>query len=297
MKRRKSLGRGLAAILSGSSDNITNQKKKSVVSLENPQSILISDIEMNPFQPRNTFDQEKIYELSLSIEQLGIIQPITVRKINSNKYQLISGERRCKASILAGIKKIPAYIRVANDQQMLEMALVENIQRENLNPIEIALSYQRLIKECQLTQEKCSSRVGKNRSTITNFLRLLKLPEVIQKGLSEKKISVGHARALINVDKHENQINIFHDIVANGYSVREVEQIAKTFSKSNYKRVSKDNTQSNQYLFSQQKMIYDLSKKLNINIEMKRNQNGKGKIIIPFKNDEDLSRIFNIIND
>jgi len=296
MKRRNSLGRGLAAILSGSTNTIANQKEKSI-SLENSHSILISDIEMNPFQPRNTFDQEKLYELSLSIEQLGIIQPITVRKISLNKYQLISGERRCKASILAGIEKIPAYIRIANDQQMLEMALVENIQRENLNPIEIALSYQRLITECKLTQEKCSVRVGKNRSTITNFLRLLKLPDIIQKGLSEKKISVGHARALINIEKQDTKINIFHDIVANGYSVREVEQIAKTFSKSNYKRISKEETKSNQYLFSQQKMIHDLSKKLDINIEMKRNQKGKGKIIIPFKDDEDLSRIFNVIND
>jgi ParB family chromosome partitioning protein len=252
MKKRNSLGRGLAAILSGSTKNIANQKEKSI-SLENSHSILISDIEMNPFQPRKTFDQEKLYELSLSIEQLGIIQPITVRKISLNKYQLISGERRCKASILAGIENIPAYIRIANDQQMLEMALVENIQRENLNPIEIALSYQRLIKECELTQEKCSVRVGKNRSTITNFLRLLKLPDIIQKGLSDKKISVGHARALINIDKQDTKINIFHDIVANGYSVREVEQIAKTFSKSNYKRISKEETRSNQYLFSQQK--------------------------------------------
>ena len=296
MKKRNSLGRGLAAILSGSTKNIANQKEKSI-SLENSHSILISDIEMNPFQPRKTFDQEKLYELSLSIEQLGIIQPITVRKISLNKYQLISGERRCKASILAGIENIPAYIRIANDQQMLEMALVENIQRENLNPIEIALSYQRLIKECELTQEKCSVRVGKNRSTITNFLRLLKLPDIIQKGLSDKKISVGHARALINIEKQDTKINIFHDIVANGYSVREVEQIAKTFSKSNYKRISKEETRSNQYLFSQQKMIHDLSKKLDINIAMKRNQKGKGKIIIPFKDDEDLSRIFNVINN
>ena len=296
MKKRNSLGRGLAAILSGSTKNIANQKEKSI-SLENSHSILISDIEMNPFQPRKTFDQEKLYELSLSIEQLGIIQPITVRKISLNKYQLISGERRCKASILAGIENIPAYIRIANDQQMLEMALVENIQRENLNPIEIALSYQRLIKECELTQEKCSVRVGKNRSTITNFLRLLKLPDIIQKGLSEKKISVGHARALINIEKQDTKINIFHDIVANGYSVREVEQIAKTFSTSNYKRISKEETRSNQYLFSQQKMIHDLSKKLDINIAMKRNQKGKGKIIIPFKDDEDLSRIFNVINN
>jgi len=296
MKKRNSLGRGLAAILSGSTNNIANQKEKSI-SLENSHSILISDIEMNPFQPRKTFDQEKLYELSLSIEQLGIIQPITVRKISLNKYQLISGERRCKASILAGIENIPAYIRIANDQQMLEMALVENIQRENLNPIEIALSYQRLIKECELTQEKCSVRVGKNRSTITNFLRLLKLPDIIQKGLSEKKISVGHARALINIEKQDTKINIFHDIVATGYSVREVEQIAKTFSTSNYKRISKEETRSNQYLFSQQKMIHDLSKKLDINIAMKRNQKGKGKIIIPFKDDEDLSRIFNVINN
>ena len=242
IKKRGSLGRGLAVILGDNHINNTNAnlKKETLHKSGNTHQILISEIQTNPFQPRIDFDQDKLYELSKSIEQLGIIQPITVRKLEKDEYQLISGERRYRASKLAGLDRIPAFIRTANDQQMLEMALVENIQRENLNPIEVALSYERLINECNLTQEACSHRVGKNRTTITNFLRLLKLPSVIQKGLSERKISAGHARALINVKSNENQINIYHDTIAHGYSVREVEQIVKTFNGYSYKRTSKE---------------------------------------------------------
>jgi ParB family chromosome partitioning protein len=225
MKKSKvSLGKGLSAILGNLSNDVMSSSNK------NLDNILISQVERNPFQPRNKFNQNKLDELALSIKQLGVIQPITVRKINLDKYQIISGERRYRASKIVGLENIPAYIRIANDQEMLEMALVENIQRENLNPIEIALSYKRLINECNLTQEECSLRVGKKRTTITNFMRLLKLPTEIQNGLSEGKISTGHARALINIKSKENQMNIYHDTVANYYSVREVEQIAKTFS-------------------------------------------------------------------
>ena len=198
-KKRGSLGRGLSVILGNHRNIIDRDITENTERAGSTHKLLISEIKTNPFQPRTEFNEEKLHELSLSIEQLGIIQPITVRKLEKNQYQLISGERRYRASKLAGLKKIPAFIRTANDQQMLEMALVENIQRENLNPIEVALSYQRLIDECKLTQEGCSERVGKNRTTITNFLRLLKLPSTIQKGLSERKISVGHARALINM--------------------------------------------------------------------------------------------------
>ncbi|MFQ3332831.1 MAG: ParB family chromosome partitioning protein, partial [Flavobacteriales bacterium] len=210
-KKRGGLGKGLMTIFKDNTIDIPTDIKTNNTALSGQtHEIAIAEIETNPFQPRTEFDQEKLHELSLSIEQLGIIQPITVRKLNENKYQLISGERRFRASKLAGLSKLPAYVRIANDQEMLEMALVENIQRENLNPIEIALSYQRLIEEIKLTQEQCSERVGKNRTTVTNFLRLLKLPSEIQKGLSTGKISTGHARALISVKNTESQLNIFH---------------------------------------------------------------------------------------
>jgi len=299
-KKRGSLGRGLSAILGNNTIDIPADIKMDNTPLAGQtHEIAIAEIETNPFQPRTEFDQEKLHELASSIEQLGIIQPITVRKLKENKYQLISGERRFRASKLAGLSKLPAYVRIANDQEMLEMALVENIQRENLNPIEIALSYQRLIEEVKLTQEQCSERVGKNRTTITNFLRLLKLPSEIQKGLSTGKISTGHARALISVKNNESQLNIFHDTVANGYSVREVEQIVKDFAESNYKRTSKNNAIStpNPLPFSQQKMVHDLSRKLDKEVELKRNKKGKGKLIIPFNNDTDLAKIFEFINN
>lgn len=295
-QKRKTLGKGLSAILG------TISSKESTAKIHHDNSliigqigqILISEIEINPFQPRQKFNQEKLNELAISIQQLGVIQPITVRKIENKKYQLISGERRFRASKIAKIKKIPAFIRIANDQQMLEMALVENIQRESLNPIEIAISYQRLIKECDLTQEACSYRVGKNRSTITNFLRLLRLPMIIQKGLKENKITTGHARSLINILNEENQLNIYHDIVENGYSVREVEQLAKTFKEVRYKRISKEKNKET-YSFNQKKMIYDISTYLDTEVDIKQNQKGKGKIIISYKNKEKLNKIVDLL--
>ena len=298
-KKRESLGRGLSAILGNNTAKISTEIREDGVPLVGQTyEILISEIETNPFQPRIEFNQEKLHELAASIEQLGIIQPITVRKLQENKYQLISGERRFRASQLAGLNKIPAFVRIANDQEMLEMALVENIQREDLNPIEVALSYQRLIDEIKLTQEECGERVGKNRSTVTNFLRLLKLPSEIQKGLSAGEINTGHARALINVKNSDTQINIYHDIVANGYSVREVEQLAKDFGDKNYKRTSKKKALSiaNLLPFQQQKMVHDLSRNLDKEVELKRNKKGKGKLIIHFNNDADLVKIFEVIN-
>ena len=294
MKKRKSLGRGLSAILGNISVKSEKETNQNNINNGDIYTIPISQIEINPFQPRNTFKQEKLNELAASISNLGIIQPITVRKIDAKKYQLISGERRYRASKIAKINHIPAFIRIANDQQMLEMALVENIQRENLNPIEIALSYKRLIKECNLTQEECSYRVGKNRTTVTNFLRLLKLPVIIQKGLQKNEITTGHARALINIESEENKINIYYDIIQNGYSVREVEQLSKTFNNVKYKRLSKE-TKQNTYSFNQKRIIYDLSTKLNTDIEMKQNKNESGRIIICFKNQKDLERIYDVI--
>lgn len=300
-KERGALGRGLASILGSSTTDFTkdstekNTNQSAVVG--STHEILISQIFTNPFQPRTKFDQEKLNELAISIEQLGIIQPITVRKMKEGEFQLISGERRFRASILARLEKIPAFIRIANDQEMLEMALVENIQREDLNPIEVALSYQRLIEEIKLTQEQCSERVGKNRSTVTNFLRLLKLPEAIQKGLSDGTISNGHARSLLSIQSEESQINLYHDIVANGYSVREVEQLTKEFADKTYTRTSKVSSIATPLPFLQQKMVHDLSKNLNASIELKRNKKGKGKLMIPFNNDEDFERIIGILNN
>jgi ParB family chromosome partitioning protein len=303
VNKKSSLGRGLASILGGNISNIpikeiNNNKESTPQSVGVTNEILITQIETNPFQPRAEFNQEKLDELAASIEQLGIIQPITVRKMNHNKYQLISGERRFRASQIAGLEKLPAFVRVANDQEMLEMALVENIQRENLNPIEVAISYKRLIEEIKLTQEQCSERVGKNRSTITNFLRLLKLPYEIQEGLKEGAISNGHAKALLSIKNTETQINLFYDTVANGYSVRELEQMAKDFSGKTFKRTSKvkNINTTNPLPFSQQKMMHDLSRNLEKDVELKRNKKGKGKLIIPFSNDDDLARIFEIIN-
>ena len=280
-KKQNGLGRGLNAIL----PNIATPE------------ISISRIETNPFQPRNIFDEESLKELAVSIKELGIIQPITVRKLGFDKYQLISGERRLRASEIVGLTKIPAYIRIANDQQMLEMALVENIQRENLNPIEVALSFQRLIEECNLTQEACSERVGKNRSTITNFLRLLKLPEEIQLGLQMQKISMGHARALINVSDKQKQLNIYHDAVANGFSVREVEQIVKMFAEIDYKRTSKDKKVKivNPLPFDKQRKMHELSNYLDREVQMKTNKKGKGKLTIPFSSDKDFEKIIMLI--
>ena len=293
--KRNALGRGLSAILRNPKTDITDDRTNEKNLVSNINEIAIDDIQINPFQPRIDFEKEKIYELSESIKELGIIQPITVRKLGYNKYQLISGERRLRASKELNLKTIPSYIRIANDEQMLEMALVENIQRENLNPIEIAISFQRLIKECDLTQEECGNRLGKKRSTIANFLRLLKLPSEIQDGLKKEKISVGHARALVNIKEKQNQLNIYQDIIENGFSVREVEQLAKDFSERNYKyKGKKKKIESEDIIpFGHQKKLFDLSKNLNVDIQFKRNKKGSGKIIIPFSDDEKLSEIFN----
>ncbi len=299
-KKRSVLGRGLGSILRSPETDITTTKtetKENVVG--NVSTISLDKISTNPFQPRTDFNKEELEELTTSIENLGIIQPITVRKLGNDKYQLISGERRLRASKMAGKKEIPTFIRIANDQQMLEMALVENIQRSNLNPIEVSLSYQRLMTECKLTQEQCSERVGKKRSTVANFLRLLKLPEEIQSSLQKGELSMGHARALINIKDSETQLNIFHDAIANGFSVREVEQMVKTFAEIGYKRTSKEITATLPISlpFSSQQMIHNLGKYLAKEVEIKRTKKGKGKLIIPFKSDEDLNQLIEQLNN
>jgi len=223
MAKKNALGRGLGALIDGA-DTYTVQEAVASIS-----EIEISKIVANPFQPRTKFDEEALNELATSIKEIGIIQPITLRKIADDQYQIIAGERRFRASKIAGLSSIPAYVRTANDEAMLEMALVENIQREDLDAIEIALSYQRLIDECKLTQELLSERVGKKRSTVTNYLRLLKLPAKIQKGIVEKSISMGHARALVNIKESDMQLMIFDEIIKNEYSVRRVEEMVRNY--------------------------------------------------------------------
>ena len=293
MNHKKSvLGRGLGAILRNPKTDITSENHDEENIVGNISKINISDIVSNPFQPRQKFNEEELDNLARSIKQLGVIQPITVRKLGNNKYQLISGERRLEASKIAQENKIPAFIRIANDQQMLEMALVENIQRVDLNPIEIALSYERLIKECKLTQEECSIRIGKKRSTIANFLGLLKLPEEIQVALRDKLISMGIAKSLIGIKDLESQLNIFHDAISYGFSVREVEEIVKEFKGKSYKKIPRRKyNQQTTLKFSLQQILHDLRKYLNKEIEIKTRKDGNGKIIIPFKSEEELDQI------
>ncbi|MGZ5303641.1 MAG: ParB/RepB/Spo0J family partition protein, partial [Bacteroidia bacterium] len=271
-------------------DSNTDVTGKNPVPVNSIAEIPLNQIAANPFQPRTEFDEAALEELTESIRLHGIIQPIAVRKIGNDKYEIISGERRTRASIRAGLKTIPAYVRVANDQSMLEMALIENIQRENLNAIEIALSYKRLLEECKLNQEELGERVGKNRSTVTNYMRLLKLPEEIQIALRDNQISMGHARALITLDDKEIQIEILDDIIDNELSVRAVEELIKQKNAPttrNGKSVKKIERQHEE-VFSvwEQK----LAKLFDKNIKIKNKANGKSELIIPFKNEDDLAR-------
>lgn len=290
--KRNALGKGLGALIEDAG-NIRNEGPRD----SSINEIEIKYIETNPFQPRTEFDEEALNELAESIKTIGIIQPITVRKVAENKYQLISGERRYRASQLAGLKTIPAYVRVADDQGMLEMALVENIQREDLDAIEIAISYQRLIDECKLTQESMSERVGKKRSTVTNYLRLLKLPAEIQLGIRKKMLSMGHARALVNVEDVQDQLYIFEQIINDGLSVRKVEDMVRQIKDA---PEESDSPEAKQKKETAPSAYGDLEKHLasyfDSKIEFKRGAKGNGKIIIPFKSDEDLERIIAILD-
>lgn len=296
--KKKALGRGLGALLS---DNDNTEIYNNVPAIVNISAIAIEKIEANPYQPRTEFEESALLELANSIKEQGIIQPVTVRQINQNAYQLISGERRLRAAKIAGLSEIPAYIRTANDNELLELALVENIHREDLNSIEIALSYQRLIDECNLNQEELSDKIGKNRSTITNYLRLLKLPIEIQIGLRDKKITMGHARALISIDNTETQLNIYHDIIAEDYSVRNVEEIVRNLNKpiENTEEVEQPIKQKPAPIVLEERFQHlqvNLREYLKTEIEIKRNKKGKGSIVIPFQNDEKLNEIVSIIN-
>ena len=290
-EKKKALGKGLSALLKNPSTDITTNQDIDNFSqtVGSVSELPLNQIEVNPFQPRTDFDNEALQELAISIQELGIIQPLTVRKLGYDKYQLISGERRFRASKLAGLLTVPSYIRIANDQEMLEMALVENIQREQLNPVEIALSYQRLIEECKLTQEKMSSRVGKKRSTITNYLRLLKLPAEILSALKKEDISMGHARALINIDNPATQIHIFRDAISHQFTVREIEQIVKDFRHSNYTSKRKKTTSIPR--FEHQKIANDLSNSLNKEVKLKVQKTGKGRVEILFHSKEEMDEL------
>lgn len=301
MSKKKALGRGLSALLSDTPDeekldvDVTSPvgSHTHATAHENLNEISLDEIETNPFQPRQHFDQEALRELAESIKVHGIIQPITVRRLAPHQYQLISGERRFQASKLAGLKAVPAYVRTADDQQMLEMALIENIQRENLNPIEVALSYQRLISECNLKQEELGDRVGKNRSTVTNYLRLLKLPPDIQIALRDNRLSMGHARAIVSIENPDSQLYIFKKILEEDLSVRKVEELARQLMTENKEQPSKPVTSP-----AHNKEITQLQTNLSSHFGTKVNVKSdgkKGEIRIPFLSVEDLNRILDIL--
>ena len=297
-QRKTGLGRGLSALLDDSESAHPPKQHVNAVSeteqIGNISHVSLTEVETNPYQPRTEFDQVALNELADSIKIQGLIQPITVRKLGANKYQLISGERRFRASKLAGLTQIPAYIRSANDQQMLEMALIENIQRENLNAIEVALSFQRMIDEVGLKQEQLGERVGKNRTTVTNYLRLLKLPPAIQASIRDQKISMGHARALINVDGVDKQLFIHQEILDKGLSVRKVEELVRNLHHAPSKTEEKPKEKG--VSFQYQKLQDDLASKFATRVKLKVTQNGKGAIEIPFMSDDDLNRILELLD-
>ena len=292
--KKQALGRGLSALLKDPDNDIKSVNDKNADKVVgNIVALEIHAIEINPFQPRSNFNEESLIELATSIKELGVIQPITVRKTDFNKYQLISGERRLRASKLAGLNVVPAYIRIANDNESLTMALVENIQRHDLDPIEIALSYQRLIDEIQLTQEQMSERVGKKRSTIANYLRLLKLDPIIQTGIRDGFISMGHGRAIINIENQDIQTDIYQKIVSQNLSVRETETLVKNYQESlKPKAASKSKTATFKIADEANKVITDY---FGAKVDVKIAGNGKGKITIPFHSEEDFNRIIKLI--
>jgi len=293
MAKKSPLGKGLGALI----DNSRFEKKTvdEAVSTGAVAEIDINKVELNPFQPRQEFDKETLEELTSSIKKHGIIQPITVRKLENGKFQLISGERRLRASKNAGLKKIIAFIRKADDQGMLEMALIENIQREDLNAVEIAVSYQRLMDECKLTQDKLGDRVGKKRSTITNYLRLLKLPVEIQFGIQKKLISMGHARALVNIEDEKTQVNTYEKIISNKLSVRETETLIREINYPVKKQTSKTTKTKLPEEFI--KFKDELSGIFKSNVTIKRNNAGRGSVTIPFTSDEAFKEIQKILSN
>ncbi|MEJ6982573.1 ParB/RepB/Spo0J family partition protein [Pedobacter sp. P351] len=299
-QKKTGLGRGLSALLD---DTEAVQSSKPLAGNTNPEypgsssglisHVKVSEVEVNPYQPRTEFDREALQELSDSIKLQGLIQPITVRKSGNNSYQLISGERRLRASKLAGLTEIPAYVRTANDQQMLEMALIENIQRENLNSIEVALSFQRMLDECNLKQEELGERVSKNRSTVTNYLRLLKLPPAIQASIRDNQISMGHAKAILGLEEVDKQLYVHKEVLAKGLSVRKTEELVRDIQKSGIKKIE---TKPQPVSFEYRKIQDDLASKFATKVSLKVQAGGKGAIEIPFVSEDDLSRILELLD-
>lgn len=289
MAQKNALGRGLGALIDGVEKEKLEKKVEANLDLD------IGLIEANPFQPRTTFDDTALAELAASISKLGIVQPLTVREMGNGRYQLIAGERRLRAAKLAGLGSVPAFVRTADDQAMLELALVENIQREDLDSIEVAISYQRLIEECNLTQEKLSDRVGKQRSTVANYLRLLKLPAEIQLGLRERKLTMGHARALVNIGNEEQQIKAYYRIVDEDLSVRKAEEVAREVQteklKDPGKAARKEKLNED---FSQ--LSEQLTRLFNTDVQFRINEKGRGKIVIQFSDSEEMERIFGMLD-
>jgi ParB family chromosome partitioning protein len=289
MAKKNALGRGLGALIDVGEVQTDRELLHSPSAVN---EILLKNITVNPFQPRTSFDEEALNELVMSVEEHGIIQPITVRRSADNSYQLISGERRVRAAEKAGLKRIPAFVREAGDEHMLELALVENIQREDLDAIEVAISYQRLIEEFNLTQEGLGDKVGKKRATIANYLRLLNLPVEIQTGIREKKISMGHARALVGIEDKEYQVEVFSKILSQDLSVRQVESLAKKAKNAEPSNVAPAEEVRSDY----EDLREHLAHHFGATIEFKRSNNGSGRIVIPFKSDEDLQRIVSIFD-
>ncbi len=289
---KRVLGRGLDAILSSPDTDITSKDISGNYVAGAIAELDIDDIDTNPFQPRTDFDEMMLRELADSIKSQGVIQPVTVRKMGRGHFQLIVGERRLKASKMAGLETIPAFIRVANDEQMLEMALIENIHRQNLNAIEVAISYKRLIDECDLTQEKLSEKVGKNRTTITNFLRLLKLPPEIQIALRDGSISMGHARTLLAVEQEATKLRLLKLILDEGLSVRQIEQMVREMNHPEERKKKRKNPDLPEKYIT---ISSELSNLLGTKVSLKRNNKGAGSIVISFKDDEGLAHVVSVL--
>lgn len=289
MTKKNALGRGLGALIDGVEKEILERK------VEPNMDIALDSIDGNPFQPRTHFDDQTLEELAGSIRKLGIVQPLTVRETGNGRYQLIAGERRLRAARLAGLTHVPAYIRTADDQAMLELALVENIQREDLDAMEVAICFQRLIEECKLTQEQLSERVGKQRSTIANYLRLLRLPAEIQLGIRNKHVMMGHARTLVNIENPKTQMDVYYRIIDGDLSVRQVEELVRMLQTEKIKDPAKNERKkklNEDFLQLSEHLNRIFSTKVNFRI----NELGKGKIVIPFENPEEMERILGLFD-
>jgi len=287
--RKSALGKGLGALIDGVEKEVLDRKVEANLQID------INAIDTNPFQPRSRFDAQALEELAASIRQVGIVQPLTVRESGDGRYQLIAGERRLRAARMAGLTHVPAYIRTADDTAMLEMALVENIQREDLDAVEVAISYQRLIEECSLTQEQLSDRVGKQRSTVANYLRLLRLPAEIQLGIRNKNLSMGHARTLVNIEDPQKQINVFYHIIEEDLSVRATEDLVRHIQTEASKDSSK--TEKRKKITREYEELSDqLTKLFGAEVQFRINEKGRGKIVIPFGNSDEMERIIGLLD-